>query len=80
MAISATDASDRVEQLIVLTERLTGLIAEEALAFRTAPPAGRRQEPGRDLQARQPLSARDRPGSAPIPPWWRARRWSSAPA
>lgn len=33
MAISATDATDRVEQLIVLTERLTGLIAHEALAF-----------------------------------------------
>ncbi len=33
MAISATDAADRVEQLIVLTERLTELIAEEALAF-----------------------------------------------
>ena len=33
MAISATDASDRVEQLIVLTERLTELIAEDALAF-----------------------------------------------
>ena len=33
MAISATDASDRVEQLIVLTERLTELIAQDALAF-----------------------------------------------
>jgi len=33
MAIAATDASDRVEQLIVLTERLTELIALEALAF-----------------------------------------------
>lgn len=33
MAISATDASDRVEQLIVLTERLTELIAAEAQAF-----------------------------------------------
>ena len=33
MAISATDATDRVEQLIVLTERLTELIAHEALAF-----------------------------------------------
>ena len=33
MAISATDANDRVEQLIVLTERLTELIAQEAQAF-----------------------------------------------
>ena len=33
MAISATDAADRVEQLIVLTERLTELIAHRALAF-----------------------------------------------
>ena len=33
MAISATDAADRVDQLIVLTERLTGLIALDAQAF-----------------------------------------------
>ena len=33
MAIAATDAADRVEQLITLTERLTGLIALEAQAF-----------------------------------------------
>jgi hypothetical protein len=33
MAIAATDASDRVEQLITLTERLTELVALEALAF-----------------------------------------------
>ena len=33
MALAATDAEDRVEQLIILTERLTALIAEQALAF-----------------------------------------------
>lgn len=33
MAISAIDAEDRVEQLILLTERLTELIALEAQAF-----------------------------------------------
>ncbi|HEX5380396.1 MAG TPA: flagellar basal body protein [Phenylobacterium sp.] len=33
MALSATDATDRVEQLIILTERLTELIALEAQAF-----------------------------------------------
>lgn len=33
MALSATDAVDRVEQLIILTERLTELIAFEAQAF-----------------------------------------------
>lgn len=33
MAIAATDAADRVEQLIALTERLTGLVALEAQAF-----------------------------------------------
>ena len=33
MALSAADAADRVEQLIVLTERLTELIAQDALAF-----------------------------------------------
>jgi len=33
MAIAANDATDRVEQLIILTERLTELIAQQALAF-----------------------------------------------
>lgn len=33
MAIAAHDPTDRVEQLIILTERLTALIAEQAAAF-----------------------------------------------
>jgi hypothetical protein len=33
MAIAANDATDRVEQLIILTDRLTALIAEQAKAF-----------------------------------------------
>lgn len=33
MAIAAADAADRVEQLVILTERLTELIAKQALAF-----------------------------------------------
>lgn len=33
MAIAATDAADRVEQLVILTERLTELIANQAQAF-----------------------------------------------
>ena len=33
MALAADDAEDRVEQLIILTERLTELIAKQALAF-----------------------------------------------
>ena len=33
MALSAHDAEDRVEQLIILTERLTELVAGQALAF-----------------------------------------------
>lgn len=33
MAIAATDAADRVDQLIILTERLTALIAEQAALF-----------------------------------------------
>lgn len=33
MALAATDADDRVGQLIMLTERLTELVALEALAF-----------------------------------------------
>ena len=33
MTLSATDSTDRVDQLIALTERLTELIAQEAQAF-----------------------------------------------
>ncbi len=33
MAIAASDAADRVEQLVILTERLTRLIAEQAALF-----------------------------------------------
>ncbi|MDO8323597.1 MAG: flagellar basal body protein [Phenylobacterium sp.] len=33
MALSALDAADRVEQLVILTERLTELVALEAQAF-----------------------------------------------
>lgn len=33
MALDARNADDRVEQLIILTERLTSLVAEQALAF-----------------------------------------------
>jgi hypothetical protein len=33
MALSAENAADRVDQLILLTERLTALVAEQALAF-----------------------------------------------
>ena len=33
MALSAHDAADRVEQLVILTERLTALIAEQAACF-----------------------------------------------
>ena len=33
MAIAAHDATDRVEQLILLTDRLTELVAEQAKAF-----------------------------------------------
>lgn len=33
MALAAVDAADRVDQLIILTERLTALLAVEALAF-----------------------------------------------
>ena len=38
MAIAASDAADRVEQLIILTERLSALIAEQAAAFETRRP------------------------------------------
>jgi len=39
MAIAARDPADRVEQLIVLTERLTALIAAQAHAFEEQRPA-----------------------------------------
>lgn len=38
MALAATDATDRVEQLTLLTERLTELIAAQAQAFETHRP------------------------------------------
>lgn len=38
MALAASDAADRVDQLIILTERLTDLIAAEAKAFETRRP------------------------------------------
>lgn len=38
MALMAADATDRVEQLILLTDRLTGLIALEAQCFEARRP------------------------------------------
>jgi hypothetical protein len=38
MAVSPENAAERVEQLILLTERLTGLVAKEAQAFENRRP------------------------------------------
>ncbi|MBO9558534.1 MAG: flagellar basal body protein [Caulobacter sp.] len=38
MALNATDCDDRVEQLIILTERLTDLIAKQSTAFEARRP------------------------------------------
>jgi hypothetical protein len=38
MALAAHDAADRVDQMIILTERLTELIAEEAQCFEQSRP------------------------------------------
>ena len=38
MALAAQDAADRVDQLIILTERLTALLAEECRAFEARRP------------------------------------------
>lgn len=38
MAVAAEDAAERVDQLILLTERLTALVAEQAKAFETRRP------------------------------------------
>jgi len=50
MALHAADATDRVEQLITLTERLTDLIVEEAKAFEARRP--------QDAAASQPETSR----------------------
>lgn len=52
MAISATDAADRVEQLIVLTERLTELVALDAQAFEQRRP----QDAGQNLEETSKLA------------------------
>jgi hypothetical protein len=38
MALNAIDCDDRVEQLIILTERLTDLIARQSAAFEARRP------------------------------------------
>ena len=43
MAIAAADAADRCDQLTVLTERLTELIAAQAQAFEQRRPQDARQ-------------------------------------
>jgi len=63
MAISATDAADRVDQLIVLTERLTELIALDAQAFEQRRPqdaAGNIEETSRLANVYRHESARVR--------------------
>ncbi|HEY9234483.1 MAG TPA: flagellar basal body protein, partial [Phenylobacterium sp.] len=52
MAISATDAADRVEQLILLTERLTELVAQDAQAFEQRRP----QDVGQNLEETSKLA------------------------
>jgi len=52
MAISATDAADRVEQLTALTERLTELVALDAQAFEQRRP----QDAGRNLDETSKLA------------------------
>ena len=53
MAAAAEDAHERVEQLIVLTERLTGLIALAAQAFEQRRP----QDALRDVEETSRLAA-----------------------
>ena len=50
MTVTPEDAAERVDQLILLTERLTGLVAEQAQAFESHRPqdaAGLIEETGR---------------------------------
>lgn len=63
MAISAHDAADRVDQLILLTERLTELVAESAQAFEQRRPqdaADRMEETSRLANIYRHESARVR--------------------
>jgi len=50
MTVTPEDAAERVDQLILLTERLTGLVAQQAQAFEVQRPqdaAGLIEEVGR---------------------------------
>jgi hypothetical protein len=63
MALDARDATDRVEQLVILTERLTGLIADQAQAFEQRRPqdaAGALEETSRLANLYRHESARVR--------------------
>jgi len=63
MALDARNADDRVEQLIILTERLTSLVAQQALAFEQRRPqdaAGQLEEASRLANLYRHESARVR--------------------
>ncbi|HYE45390.1 MAG TPA: flagellar basal body protein [Caulobacter sp.] len=63
MALDARDAADRVDQLIILTERLTDLIADQANAFERRRPqdaAGQLEETSRLANLYRHESARIR--------------------
>lgn len=67
MALDARDATDRVSQLIILTERLTGLIADQALAFEQRRPqaaAAQLEETSRlaNLYRHESARVRSQPG------------------
>ena len=67
MALDAHDAADRVGQLIILTERLTGLIADQALAFEQRRPqaaAAQLEETSRlaNLYRHESARVRSQPG------------------
>jgi hypothetical protein len=68
MALAAANSADRVEQLILLTERLTGLIAEQLRAFEARRPqdaATNAEETARlaNLYRYESLKLKTEPGS-----------------
>ena len=79
MALNASDATERVEQLCLLTERLTELIAFEAQAFEQHRPQDAIEQLAETSQLAN-VYRHESYAFAPIPDWWLRHRWPCAPA
>jgi hypothetical protein len=65
MALAANDAADRVDQLIILTERLTEVVAKQCQSFEQHRP----QDAASLMEEANRLANLYRHGSAAIPAW-----------